>query len=428
MRTEVTGETILDVSTLNQYIIGIMGRDMLLSHVKVRGEIGSFTQQISSGHWYITLKDSASKFECMMYRSNTFKVKFRPETGMKVVVTGYVSVYKASGKMQLYIDSMVPDGIGDLYLRFEEMKNRLAAEGLFDPAGKKPLPLLPKKIAVVTSESGAVYHDIVNVSGNRNPGVPIVLIPVPVQGAGAEIAIAEGIRMAQRIKDVDVIIVGRGGGSMEDLWCFNEEILARTIYACTIPVISAVGHETDFTICDMVADCRASTPSNAAEIAVPTREELTDKIALLRGRLYSELSGKTSALMLKAMELEKKIRRYEPTERLAKIRENAVRLKMELGKQMDRRVEQESKNLADLRKRLDRAEDTILKSTSDTLARYGEKLKAYSPLNVLDRGYAIVTGPEGKAVTSAKDAEKQKRMTLRFHDGQIETERRESHE
>ena len=210
MRTEVTGETILDVSTLNQYIIGIMGRDMLLSHVKVRGEIGSFTQQISSGHWYITLKDSASKFECMMYRSNTFKVKFRPETGMKVVVTGYVSVYKASGKMQLYIDSMVPDGIGDLYLRFEEMKNRLAAEGLFDPAGKKPLPLLPKKIAVVTSESGAVYHDIVNVSGNRNPGVPIVLIPVPVQGAGAEIAIAEGIRMAQRIKDVDVIIVGRG--------------------------------------------------------------------------------------------------------------------------------------------------------------------------------------------------------------------------
>ena len=427
MRTEVTEETILGVTALNQYISSLMSHDWLLSHVKVRGEIGSFTQP-ASGHWYITLKDSNAKFDCVMFRSSTLKVKFRPETGMKVIVTGHVSVFEQGGKMQLYLDSMIPDGTGELYLRFEELKNKLATEGLFDPAKKKVLPLLPRKIAVVTSETGAVYHDIVNVSGNRNPGLPIVLIPVPVQGAGAENEIAEGIRVAQKIVDVDVIIVGRGGGSMEDLWCFNEEVLARAIYECTIPVISAVGHETDFTICDMVADCRASTPSNAAEIAVPTREELLDKTALLRGRLFTVLSGQTSALMLKAMELEKKIRRYEPTERLAKIRENTVRLKLELGKQMDRRTEQENKNLADIRKRLDLAEDSFLKTTAEKLARYSEKLKAYSPLNVLERGYAIVTGQEGTAVTSAKDAEKQKRMTLRFHDGQIETERRESHE
>lgn len=428
MRTEVTEQTIFGVSALNTYISNIMKRDPMLKHVKLRGEIGSFTAQISSGHWYITLKDESSKLECVMYRFNNMKVRFRPETGMKVVVTGHVDVWPTSGRMQLYIDSMIPDGIGELYVQFEKLKNKLAAEGLFDPSRKKILPLMPRKIAVVTSESGAVYHDIVNVSGNRNPGVPIVLIPVPVQGAGAEIEIAEGIRIAQRIPDVDVIIVGRGGGSMEDLWCFNEEILARVISECTIPVISAVGHETDYTICDLVADQRASTPSNAAEIAVPTREELTDKIELLRSRMFTVLSGKASGFMLRAMELEKKIRRFEPTGRLAQISESVIKLKLEFGRQMDIRIEREGKFVQELMQRLDQSVDGILKEKTDRLVRYGEKLKAYSPLNVLDRGYAIVTGPEGKTVTSVIDAEQEKLLTLRFHDGQIETERREIHE
>ena len=258
-------EWVLEVSEVNEYVRQLLQNEPALRKVRLRGEISNFKRH-SSGHWYFTLKDERCRIAAVMFRQNAMRMSIRPMDGMSVIVSGQVGLYSEGGSYQITCDSMRPDGIGTLYQQFEALKKRLAAEGLFDEEHKRRLPYRPKKIAVVTSETGAVLHDICMVSRARDPGVPLVLVPVQVQGAGAAESIAQGIRRAAKIPEVEVVIVGRGGGSMEDLWAFNEEIVARAIYDCPIPVISAVGHETDFTIADFVADRRAATPSNAAEM------------------------------------------------------------------------------------------------------------------------------------------------------------------
>ena len=282
----------ISVSELNLMIAEAIRREPRTRSVSVCGEVSGFRHHIASGHWYFSLKDAESSISCVMFRQNTFRSAIRPTDGQSVLVTGYVDVYPRNGTYQLYITSMQEAGTGDAYARLETLKRKLFSEGLFDPSRKKLLPKVPQKVAVITSASGAALHDILNVSGMRCPDIPIVLVPVTVQGAGAGKEIAEGILKADMETDADVIIVARGGGSAEDLWCFNDEAVARAIAACVKPVVSGVGHEIDTTICDLAADVRASTPSNAAEIVFPDRRELTGRVNLCRSGLIRAHMGK----------------------------------------------------------------------------------------------------------------------------------------
>ena len=266
-------EWILSVSDLNEYVRRSLAADPMLHNLRLRGEISNFKRH-SSGHWYFTLKDEDSRINCVMFRQNNMGVSIRPADGMAVIVSGSVSLYVQGGAYQFYVDAMRPDGVGSLYLRYEALKAKLAKEGLFDAGRKRPLPLLPRGIAIVTSPTGAVLHDIRTVSARRNPAIPLTLLPVRVQGEGAAEEIAAAIRKAGTLSNIDVLITGRGGGSMEDLWAFNEECVVRAIAECPVPVISAVGHETDTTLADYAADVRAATPSMAAELAVQDRLEL----------------------------------------------------------------------------------------------------------------------------------------------------------
>ena len=264
----------LTVSQINTYLKSVIDGDARLQHIFVTGEISDFKNHFSSGHFYFTLKDQRSSLKAVMFRSNAQRVTFDVRNGMKVVIRGSISVYEAGGAYQLYCDEMIPDGAGMLALAYEQLKQKLEAEGLFSADRKKPLPYLPQRVGVVTSASGAAIHDIITVLGRRFPYAQIVLCPASVQGEGAAQSIARGIRLLDETPGIDVIIAGRGGGSAEDLWAFNEEAVARAIYACRTPVVSAVGHETDFTIADLVADVRAATPSAAAEIVAPDYRDL----------------------------------------------------------------------------------------------------------------------------------------------------------
>ena len=250
----------LTVSQLNDYVRRSLASDPILQRINLRGEISNF-KVYSSGHWYFTLKDEQSRIDCALFRQYAYGVRFRPQDGMKVLVSGTAGLYVQGGKYQFYADGMEQDGMGELYQRYLQLKEKLTAEGLFDASRKRPLPLLPRKVGIVTSSSGAVLHDIRTVAGRRFPGIPLVLRPAQVQGEGAAQDIAAGLAQIARVPGVDVVIVGRGGGSMEDLWAFNEEIVVRAVAACPVPVISAVGHETDTTLCDFAADMRAPTPS-----------------------------------------------------------------------------------------------------------------------------------------------------------------------
>ena len=263
----------ITVTALNQYVKQLLDRDRVLANVLVRSEISNY-KVYPSGHHYFSLKDAESSIRCVMFRREALSLRFRPENGMKVVVSGRVTVFPRDGAYQLYCNTMTPEGVGDLAVAFEQLKAKLYAEGLFDPAHKKPLPAYPERIAIVTSSAGAAVHDMIRILRRRYPIAKVILLPVRVQGVEAPPEITGAIRYADKWKIGDVIITGRGGGSMEDLWAFNDERVARAIYQCETPVISAVGHEPDVTISDFVADARASTPSNAAEIAVPDQGEL----------------------------------------------------------------------------------------------------------------------------------------------------------
>ena len=381
----------LTVSQLNDYVRRSLASDPILQQVTLRGEISNF-KMYSSGHWYFTLKDEQSRIDCALFRQYTYGVSFRPQDGMKVLVSGSAGLYVQGGKYQFYADGMRQDGLGELYQRFLMLKEKLTAEGLFDAARKRPLPLLPRKVGIVTSASGAVLHDIRTVAGRRFPGLPLVLRPAQVQGDGAAEDVAKGLREVACVPGVDVVIVGRGGGSMEDLWAFNEEIVVRAVAACPVPVISAVGHETDTTLCDYAADMRAPTPSAAAELAVPEREALLQTVEDLRLRGLRAANAQAMQCRQLLQALEMRLLACQPLHHVRQMRQQAEHLQA----------------------RLRAAEQKRLELLNQQVAALAGKLRSVGPRQALERGYAIALR-DGSPVTGVAQARDD--MTLLFRDG-----------
>ena len=388
--------TVLTVQQLNDYVRTLLSRDPLLQKLHVRGEISNFKVH-TSGHMYFSLKDRQDRIQCVMFKQNAQNLKFLPKDGMEVIITGRVSIYTRDGLYQLYVDDMEQSGLGALHLAFEELKKKLREEGLFDDTHKKPLPLLPQKIAVITSHAGAAVRDIIRVIHNRNSHVDILIVPVAVQGEGAARQIARAIDYVNTRADIDLIITGRGGGSIEELWAFNEEIVARAIYNSSIPVITAIGHETDFTIADFVADVRAATPSNAAELAVPEASYMQSFIDSLKNYLLNAIMENIN----------------EKQHRLNIIRNHyAFQSPCVL-------VEQQSQYFDQLSQRFYSAFQHIIQQKSDRLSKAISNLETLSPLKVLSRGYVIVT-PEGdtEPISSIEAISLGQQLDLLFIDGQ----------
>ena len=387
-------EWVLEVSEVNEYVRQLLQNEPALRKVRLRGEISNFKRH-SSGHWYFTLKDERCRIAAVMFRQNAMRMSIRPMDGMSVIVSGQVGLYSEGGSYQITCDSMRPDGIGTLYQQFEALKNRLAAEGLFDEEHKRRLPYRPKKIAVVTSETGAVLHDICMVSRARDPGVPLVLVPVQVQGAGAAESIAQGIRRAAKIPEVEVVIVGRGGGSMEDLWAFNDERVARAIFASEIPVVSAVGHEPDVTISDFVADVRAATPSNAAELVAPDQNDLRAYLLTAQKRM--------AQAMQKQVKLDRKTLDSLRSRRVLQSPINYVNEKRLL---LDHSAQ-----------RLGAAAQRNLAGQKQRFIHLTAKLDALSPLKVLARGYSVVLTSDGRVVQRAGQVQIGDQVDIKLHQG-----------
>ena len=383
----------ITVTELNKYMKDKVATDEFLNNVFIKGEISNFKHHYT-GHMYFTLKDENSLIKCIMFKSSTATLKFVPKDGTKVVAYGTVSVYEKDGVYQLYCKSMKEDGIGDLYTAYEELKRKLSLEGLFDEKHKKKIPFMPKIIGVLTSNTGAVIRDIINVSTRRNPNVYIRLLPVPVQGEGAGEKIAEAIEFMNEKKLADVLIVGRGGGSLEDLWPFNEEVVARAIYASEIPIISAVGHETDFTIADFVADLRAPTPSAAAELAVTNIEDLENTIDLYKNRLKMALRKKTEVMRLRYEKCMNSVAFKNPYQRLNDYYIN-----------IDRAI-----------KSLENSSLQKLKDSKIQAAKAITKLDTLSPLKTLTRGYSMAE-LDGKVISSSKALKTGDIIKLHFADG-----------
>lgn len=383
----------ISVTELNRYVKDLVAEDEFLNNVLVKGEISNFKHHYT-GHMYFTLKDETSLIKCVMFKQSTATLNFVPKDGMKVQVFGTCSVYERDGIYQIYVKAMKEDGLGDLYQAYEELKRKLSLEGLFDESHKKPIPFMPKVIGVLTSNTGAVIRDIINVSTRRNPNCYIRLLPVPVQGEGAGVKIAKAIKLMNEKKLADVIIVARGGGSLEDLWPFNEEVVARAIYDSELPVISAVGHETDFTISDFVADLRAPTPSAAAELAVTDVSKLKSDLDLKQRRLKMALSRKTEFMRLR---FEKCMNSRVYKEPLQKINEYYMRL--------DKLI-----------KSIENSSVKKLKDSKLEAAKLMTRLDTLSPLKTLTRGYCL-TEYDGNIVTKAKDLKKDMEIELRFQDG-----------
>ncbi len=382
----------LTVSDLNEYVRRSLAGDPMLKDLRLRGEISNFKRHVS-GHLYFSLKDEQARIQCVMFRQDAMRLTFSPADGMRVELTGSVSLYTTAGSYQFYAVGMSPDGLGALYQRFEELKRRLMAEGLFDAGRKRPLPLLPRMIGIVTARTGAVIHDIARVAGRRNPGVQLVLRPTQVQGAGAAEDIARGISELSMLPGIDVIIIGRGGGSLEDLWAFNEEAVVRAIVACPVPVISAVGHETDVTLSDFAADVRAATPSAAAELAVQERSQLTDQLLSLRAR---GLKAAHDAL----------------NQRLAAIAQAETRLaRLHPSSQLKDRRNREALLIASL----NAAAQALIREKAALLSQRQARLEALGPLAVLRRGYVIARSSSGTPVTCVADIPE--KLELLFQDG-----------
>ena len=386
----------LTVTALNNRIKDLFELDPLLADVCVRGELSNY-KIYPSGHHYFTLKDKESSLRCVMFRSSASKLRFRPESGMGVTAAGSVRVYTRDGAYQLYCTSLMPEGTGDLQIAFEQLKAKLDAEGLFDPAHKKPLPRFPRRIAVITSSAGAAVRDIIRVLGKRWPMCEVIVLPVRVQGVEAPPEIVGAIRYANRWKVADLIITGRGGGSIEDLWAFNDERVARAIYDSELPVISAVGHEPDVTISDYVADLRAATPSNAAELAVPDAEEFLASLA-------------TAGTRIDRAE-EKKLARCAD-----RLRELASRRIMTSPMAY---VDQKRMELDYASEKLATAAHRKFSKKREEYISLASKLDALSPLKVLTRGYSVATTESGELVKSVKQVSNGDRLSLRLSDGSI---------
>ena len=384
----------LSVTALNLYIRDLLDSQRTLANVGVRGELSNY-KIYPSGHHYFTLKDSESSLKCVMFKSSASRLRFRPENGMGVTVWGRVTVYPRDGAYQLYATQIMPEGTGDLQIAFEQLKAKLEGEGLFDPEHKKPLPRFPGRIAIITSSAGAAVHDMIRILGKRWPLAKVLLLPVRVQGAEAPPEIAGAIRYANEFDVADLIITGRGGGSIEDLWAFNDERVARAIYASRLPVISAVGHEPDVTISDYVADRRASTPSNAAEIAVPDCREIEELLSAYELRASQGMRKQLNNLR----------------ERLDSCASRRVLLDpMTL-------VDNRRMELDRSRERLAAAEEKILAGKRQRFVAATAKLDAMSPLKVLTRGYAITHDEKGNSIRSAEQLHSGDKITLRLSDG-----------
>ena len=410
----------ISVSELNLLIAEAIRKEPRVRSITVRGEISGFRPHLASGHWYFSLKDEESAVSCVMFRQNTFHAKMKPRDGDRVLVSGYVDVYPRNGTYQLYATGLRPDGTGDLFLQFEELKRRLSAEGLFDPSRKKVLPMVPRKVAVVTSGSGAAWHDILNVSALRNPAVPIVLIPVTVQGDRAAAEIAAGIHAANEQTDADVLIVARGGGSAEDLWCFNEEIVARAAAGSRIPVVSGVGHEIDTTICDLAADVRASTPSNAAEIVFPDRKELHGRTEAMRISLRRAAENEIAKADAEVRKAVLQLTYASPEKRIARLISESSLRRAELNHVLHTRLE----NALVLVRMADTALANSARKKAESagiqILRLQERLEAINPLQVLQRGYTLVTDRKGRLLTGVQEAMSAGNIRIRFADGTAE--------
>lgn len=387
---------VFTVTALNEYIKMKLETDEALMRVFIRGEISNFTNH-KSGHFYFTVKDETSRIAAVMFRSSVSKLAFIPENGMKVIVGGRVSAYVRDGQYQIYVDTLEPDGVGALYIAYEQLKAKLGAEGLFDEAKKKPLPRYPMRIGVITSPTGAAIRDIINILGRRFPIAEVVLYPSLVQGESAAPQLIEGLRYFNEKKNVNVIIIGRGGGSLEDLWAFNSEALVREVAASELPVISAVGHEIDFTLCDFAADRRAPTPSAAAELAVPERYELKRKLGNVTARLEL-LEGKKLELLRSTLERMKKSRA------LTDPRNFIDDKRMALGIAEDK-----------LYNRI----TFLLERKKSALAGKTAKLDAMNPLSVLSRGYGAAFASDGTVIRSAAQVEKGSDISLMLSDGTV---------
>ena len=386
---------VLSVSQLNRYIKMNFDADENLANIFISGEISNFTNHYRTGHLYFTLKDDSAAVRAVMFNSSAKRLKFMPEDGMKVIARGRVSVYEASGQYQLYVDDMQPDGVGALNLAYEQLKEKLQKEGLFSELHKKPLPPYPEKVGVITSPTGAAVRDIINVLGRRFPYAEIVFCPVLVQGDGAHLQLTDAVNLFNSERAADVIIIGRGGGSIEDLWEFNDEGLARAVYNSEIPVISAVGHETDFTICDFVADMRAPTPSAAAELAVPDANELQYALSALKNRMFLNVSSGIA----------------DRRSRLEYLTSNGA-------------LKSPDEMLSNRSQRLDTAFSKMLSSYENRIG--GKKVEFISaatalskldPMSVLMRGFAFVSDKNGKNVYSSQALAKGDKINVRFHDG-----------
>ena len=389
-------QQVLSITQLNEYIRGKLDADPLLTGVAVRGEISNY-KLYPSGHHYFTLKDESAALKCVMFKGNATRLRFKPANGMKIIAMGKVSVYPRDGAYQLYCTAMAMDGIGDLYAAFEQLKAKLAAQGLFDPAHKKPLPQFPGTIGIVTSSAGAAVHDMLRILRKRYPLTKVVLLPVRVQGTEAPGEIAAAIRYANYYRLADLLIVGRGGGSIEDLWAFNDERVAYAIYESRIPVISAVGHEPDVTISDFVADLRAATPSNAAELAVPDRDALAQQLDAM------------SAAMATAMNRQLKAARQH-----LDVLSASPALRSPTGY-----LDQKRKNLELLKNRLLGAENQHISRNNQKFIALTAKLDAMSPLKVLTRGYAVAEKESGEILRSVKQAKPGETITVSLSDGSL---------
>lgn len=390
--------TVYSVSQLNSYVKGVLDRDESLAHIFVTGEISNYKPHYS-GHLYMTVKDEAASVKAVMFAGNASKLRFRPENGMKILAFGTVSLFPRDGSYQLYINDMQPDGVGALNIAFEQLKKKLEAEGLFKQEYKKPLPKFPQRVGVVTSATGAAVQDIFNVLKRRFPVAEAVLRPCQVQGEGAAVDIAQAIYEFNDLNGADVLIVGRGGGSIEDLWAFNEEVVARAVFASRIPVISAVGHETDYTICDFVADLRAPTPSAAAECAVPDSYELKSNLIAIQQRIFSLTKNKIDLERGRLNAIEKSGALKDP---LSKINDNR-------------------KELIYLSEKLYVSVNNQLDSNKLKISALAGKLDALSPLSVISRGYALVEKGENP-VTSVKSLAIGENILIKLYDGVVKAD------
>lgn len=381
---------------MTAYIRRLFERNNLLGRVRVWGELSNFRRH-HSGHCYFTLKDAGASLRCVMFRSKAVGLKFVPRDGLRVRLAGNVSVYERDGNYQLYVESMLPDGLGDLSAAFAKLREKLLAEGLFDESRKQPIPVMPKAIGVVTSPTGAALRDIVTVARRRHGGIPIILVPAQVQGEEAPEQIVRGIELLDRSGRVDVIVIGRGGGSIEELWAFNDERVVRAVAAAVTPIVSAVGHQTDFTLSDFAADLRAATPSQAAELVVPDRLELLRRLSSARRRLNQALRHRL---------IERRLR----LERC---------LQSSLFRRPQELLRDRSQLLDQLSERLTHALKTALDERQQRLRIANEKLNLLNPWGVLQRGYSVVRRPDGAVISSAEAVETGESLDVWLHRGKL---------